>query len=169
MEKYVYLAIAAIATFILYRLSRGAIYVPTDENALRQVAALAKIKPGEKAVDLGAGDGRIVIALAKAGAEAHGYEHNPLLVWIARRRIRKAGLSGRAFVHRKNFWDESLAAFDVIVIFGVGYIMRRLEKKLSGEAKRNARIISHVFKFPDWAPQESKEGVHLYNKQALQE
>ena len=96
--------------FVFFPLGRGAIYDPSSYEETRLMADLAEIAPGEKAADLGSGDGRVLIALAQRGAEAHGYEVNPVLVAIARRNIRSQGLQGKAFVHWGNFWrQESLA------------------------------------------------------------
>ena len=140
----------------------GAIYVPTEKERIKTIIRFAEIKPGEKAVDLGSGDGRLVIALAKAGAEAHGYEINPLLVWKARKDISKAKIENKAFIHWKSFWQEDLSDFDVVVIYGISHIMRRLEKKLKGELKKDARVICNAFNFPNWTQIKKEDGVYLY-------
>ena len=62
------------AIFMILPLIIGAPYVPTAEERVAKMVSLVKVKPHEKAADLGSGDGRIVIALALSGAEAHGYE-----------------------------------------------------------------------------------------------
>jgi ribosomal protein L11 methylase PrmA len=125
---------------------------------------LAKIKKGDKAVDLGSGDGRIVIALAKAGAEAHGYEINPFLVWYSRYKIKKAGLKGKAFIHRKSFWKINFKQFDVIMMFQFHTIMDKLKKKLKKELKPKARVVSYYWKFPKWKPNKKIDNIYLYKK-----
>lgn len=140
----------------------GAIYVPTGKGTVKKILSLAKVKPGERAVDLGSGDGRLVIALAQAGAEAHGYEINPLLVFLARRNIRKAGLSGKAFIYWKSFWKEDFSKFDVVVVFGIAHIMKRLEEKLKKEIKADARVVSNGFPLPTWPQSERDSCVYLY-------
>jgi ribosomal protein L11 methylase PrmA len=165
MSGFLYLAVAAFGLFMLWRLSRGAMYVPIDGIALTKVLDFARVRHGEKAADLGAGDGRIVIALAKAGAQAHGFEHNPILVWIGRYRIRAAGLKGRAFMHHGNFWNIDLAPFDIVTVFGVGYIMAKLERKVIAEARPGARIVSRIFTFPSLVSEKASDGVHLYIKE----
>jgi len=142
----------------------GAVYLPSDKEKVKTIIRLAEIKPGEKVVDLGSGDGVLVIALAKAGAEAHGYEINPLLVLIARKNISKARIGNKAFIHWKSFWNEDLSGFDVVVIYGINYIMGRLEKKLRGELKKDARVVSNAFNFPGWPQIKKEEGVYLYKK-----
>jgi len=145
-------------------LFKGAIYLPTSKRTVKKMVELANIKPGEIAVDLGSGDGRLVIALAKAGAEAHGYEINPLLVFLARRNIRKARFKGKAFIHFKNFWKEDFSQFDIVTIFGIGYAMESLEQKLKKELKIGARVVSNTFPFPNWQYIKRGDTAFLYQK-----
>jgi len=158
--SFVFLFLIFTNPFIFW----GAIFVSSKEEKIKKIIELAEIKSGEKAADLGAGDGRLVIALAKKGAEAHGYEINPLLVWQARRNINKAGLGGKAFIHWKNFWREDLSRFDIIIVYGIGYIMKKLEEKLRKELKNNARVVSNAFCFPTWPQIKKEDGVYLYRK-----
>ncbi len=117
------------------------------------------IKPGEKVLDLGSGDGKIVIAAANRGADAIGYEINPLLVWISRWRLK-----GKGKVETANFWKKDLRDFDAIIIFGVSYVMKGLEEKLRKELKPGARVVTNYFTFPDWKPSQTKEGINVYIK-----
>jgi hypothetical protein len=161
-------AIAFVAVSVLW--GRGAVYVPADRRVVRKMIELAKVEPGDKAVDLGSGDGRIVIALARAGAETHGFEINPFLVWLARKKIRQAGLSQKAFIHWKSFWGQNLAKYNVITVYGVDYIMRRLEKKLEKElalksrreSYNNTRVVSYLFEFPQKKRLDQRKSVYLY-------
>ncbi|HEX9503161.1 MAG TPA: 50S ribosomal protein L11 methyltransferase [Patescibacteria group bacterium] len=130
---------------------KGAPFVPTDKLTLERMIMLAEIKPGEKLADLGSGDGRIIIAAAKAGAIAYGFEINPLLVLWSRYKIKKAGLADRAFVHWKSFWRVDFTPFDVVMLFGITGIMARLGQKLKAELKPGSRVISNIFKFPNWS------------------
>ena len=66
----------------------GAPYVATTSLALKKTLELIGPLQGKTAADLGSGDGRVVIALAKAGANAIGFETNPFLVWRSRRGIK---------------------------------------------------------------------------------
>jgi len=148
--------------FLLYLLWIGAPYIPTKKSGVEKILECCGIRPGMKAADIGSGDGRIVIALARAGAIAHGYEINPLLVWWSRVKIRQAGLDGRAFIHRKNLWSADFSSFDVVTVFGVFHIMRRLETKLRRELKPGARAVSIGFEFPTWLAAEKHDGIFVY-------
>lgn len=152
------------SVWILFWLSRGAFFVPMPRAAVPRVISLLALQKGEKAVDVGSGDGRLLIALAEAGAEAHGFEHNLLLVWRSRRAIIKAGLSERTFAHWSDFWKEDFSRFDAVTIYGIPYIMRRLQKKLRAELRSGARVVSYAFPFPNWQPVSSDNRVFLYQQ-----
>lgn len=142
----------------------GAIYVPTTQKRVEKMVELLKIKPGQIAVDLGAGDGRLVIALAKAGAKAYGCEVNPFLVSLAKKNIKKAGLEGKAFVVCRSLWREDLSNFDVIAVYGMRHMMKGLEKKFERELKPGVKIISNYFTFPEWKPEIEEDNIYLYIK-----
>jgi cyclopropane fatty-acyl-phospholipid synthase-like methyltransferase len=156
--------ILALDLAVLWFVLRGAPFIPTKREGLERILKLARVKPGSKALDLGSGDGRIVIALAKAGAEAHGVENNPFLVWWSRRKIRRAGLEGRAFIHRADLWGYDCSAFDTVTLFGITHIMRRLGAKLDRELEPGARVVSIAFRFPRWEPVEQDGLVFAYVK-----
>lgn len=150
--------------FLLMTIVKGAPFMTSGKNPIRRIIALAEIKPGQKAADLGSGDGRIVIAMARAGAIAHGYEINPLLVWWSRRKIVREGLSGKAFIHQKSFWNEDFSSFDLISIYGIGYIMKDLEEKLRRELPQGAKVAANAFEFPNWQYAKRDNGIFLYEQ-----
>lgn len=150
--------------FFLWPFLFGAPFEPTDEKKIKKMIRLVRIKKGEKAVDLGSGDGRIVIALARAGAEAHGYEINPFLVLISKWNIKKAGLGGKAFIHWGSFWNANFRNYKIVLLFQFSTIMNRLEKKLKKELKKGSRVVSYYWKFPNWKPSKKIENIWLYKK-----
>ena len=142
----------------------GAPFVPTPKNTLNIMIKLADVKPGERAVDLGSGDGRIVIALAKAGARAHGFEINPLLVVVSKWRIWRAGLSGKAFIHWANLFSIDFSEYEIVTVYGLMGVMKKLENKIKNNLPVGGRIVSHAFKFPNWHFVTNEEAVFLYKK-----
>jgi hypothetical protein len=148
--------------FVFFPLGRGAIYDPSSQEEARVMADLAEVRPGAKAADLGSGDGRVVIALARRGAEAHGYEVNPILVLISRRNIRQQGLAGRAFIHWGNFWQRDLSRYELITVFQVGFVMARLEAKLKHDLAHGSCVVSHYWRFPTLKPEMSKGNIYRY-------
>jgi hypothetical protein len=166
METIIVLAVLGIGFylvfFVFFPLGRGAIYDPSTMEQTRRMVEMAGVAVGEKAVDLGSGDGRVVIALARLGAEAHGYEINPVLVARSRRAIAEAGLSKKARIHWGSFWRADLSGFDVVTTFQVGFIMGRLEAKLRRELSPSARIVSHHWRFPGLRAEHIGDDMYVY-------
>ena len=151
-----------ILVTILLPMILGAPFVPIEKTVLKRMIVLLQVKPGDKAVDLGSGDGRVVIELARAGAKAQGYEINPFLVLASHKNIKNAGMSGQASVRWKNFWNQDFSSFQIITLFGMPHMMKKLQEKLARELKPGARVISHQFMFPDWSISQQESQLYLY-------
>lgn len=139
-------------------------FVTTSSDSLKTIRELADFQPGKTVVDLGSGDGRVALELAKADFKVTGYEIKPELVERAKKRAEELHLTARAHFYCKDFWTEDLSSFDVIYIYGMGSIMGRLEKKLEEEMKPGARFISNVFRLPHWKVKKQKDYLALYIK-----
>ena len=160
-------------TFLLFIVSqlaqviamlRGAPFVRIKKEDLQSLLEfVGKIHP-ERAVDLGSGDGAIVIALAKIGIESHGYEIDPILVWYSRLRIHRLGLQRIASIHWRSFWNIDLSPFPVITAYILPTYMRELEQKLERELSPNASFLSNRCPLPTWKPVERKSDVYWYYK-----
>ena len=153
-----YLIISIVAIFFIATLFFGAPFVPSKNKTVKNIVEFSNAQEGQKVADLGAGDGRIIIAFARRGIEAHGFEINPFLVLAARRKIKKENLEDKAIMHWKSFWGADLSSFDISVIYGFSHIMARLEKKLQKELKSGAKVVASVFSFPKWK-HEKKQGI----------
>jgi cyclopropane fatty-acyl-phospholipid synthase-like methyltransferase len=164
MIIYFILGIILLFIFLFWASSFlfGAPFQPSSTRAVRDIIELSEVKKGQKIVDLGSGDGKIVIEFAKKGAEAHGFEINLFLVWISRIRIRKLGLQNNAFIHWGNFLRQNFSEFDTIISFQFIHFMPDLEKKLRRELRRGAKVISNTWKFPNWKPKKKLGHVYLY-------
>ena len=156
------LAAFFLVFYVFFPLGRGAIYVSSTREKTLLIAELSGVVPGERAADLGSGDGRVVIALARRGAETHGFEVNPVLVLLSRRNVRRAGLQGRAFIHWKSFWRADLSRFDVLTLFQGSFVMRRLEAKVRKELAPGARVVSDYWGFPAMTPESVHGTVFCY-------
>ena len=162
---YVVMALL-VGVFIVYTVISmviGAPFVPMDRRNVDEMMRLARIGSGDRVADLGSGDGRVLIAAARAGAMAEGWEINPLLWLWSLLRIRLAGVAGEAKVHLGSYWQRPMGDKDVITLFLIHPQMPRMEKKLRAELKPGARVVSYAFRFPSWPPAAKNEkGMYLY-------
>lgn len=158
---YVVVMVGAIVLAYLLGLLNGALYIPTDRQMTEDMLDVAGLHPEDTLVDLGSGDGRLVITAAKRGIPSVGYEINPVLVWLSRRRAKKEGVSMLATFHWKDFWNVDLSPYSVVMVFGIGHIMGRLEKKLGKELKPGSRVVCNLFAFPNLEGKK-ENGVFVY-------
>lgn len=140
----------------------GAPFATTKEKHLETMLKLADLDKAKSIVDLGSGDGRLVIQTAKQGKKAKGYEINPYLAWKSNKQIKKLGLQNLASVSKQSFWHINLKDFDVIFIFGIGRIMPALEKKILEEVNPGTKIISNYFQLPNLKPKVVENNIYLY-------
>ena len=115
--------------------------------------ALAGTGPRDYVVDLGSGDGRIVIAAAKLfGARGLGVDIDPMLIELSRRNALRAGVAERAvFEERDALWTD-LSRATVVTIYLLPSLIDRLQPKLLDELRPGARIVSHAFAMKGWKP-----------------
>lgn len=95
-----------------------------------------------------------MIAAAKEGFTAVGYELNPWLVWYSRYRAWREGVQDLAKFYISDLWKVTFSQYSNVVIFGVPQMMPQLEKKLELELEVDARVIACRFPFPHWTPDQ---------------
>jgi precorrin-6B methylase 2 len=160
------LSLIALGLLLLFGLTvfRGAPYVPAHKRSIEIALDLLNLQPGDLVVDLGSGDGSILIAAAKRGLRAQGYEINLLLCLITWFRARR--FDGRVRVLWRDLWPAQLPANTKgIFIFSGGPFMKRLARKLEAEATRlqkPLRVVSYGFALPGYKPQKSHSGMQLF-------
>ena len=139
-------------------------FVPSSDDRLFTMLELAAIKPGYRVADLGSGDGKIILAMAKLGAEAHGFEIDPGRVNLTQKKIEEELLENKAFIHHQDLWGVDVSNFDIVTIYGITSIMKRLEEKLKREIKNSCRVLSNGFTFPTWPHVFEKNHIYVYSK-----
>ncbi|NXY59524.1 F173A methyltransferase, partial [Callaeas wilsoni] len=129
--------------------------VPYQPSSPRQVAnalALLRGRSG-KTVDLGSGDGRLVLEAYKQGLRpALGYELNPWLLCLANYRAWKAGYRGKVSFLKKDLWKVNLSDCHNVIVFLAPSVKPPLATKLLAELPDDARVVAGRFPFPSWSP-----------------
>jgi len=157
------MALAAFAAWIIWPFLIGTGWLPSPMKMVRRMLEMAEVKPGDTLYDLGAGDGRIVITAAEEfGARAVGVEADPLRLLWSRLRIRMAGLEDRASVLWGNFFHTDLGDATVVTIYQRRGTNNDLREKLERELKPGARVVSYMFSFDGWRPEEVDEDSRVY-------
>ena len=133
------------------------VYVPTPPRVVDAMLEIAGVKQSDVVYDLGAGDGRIVIAAAKKyGARGVGIELDPALVQKATANAAAAGVSDRVRFVTQNLFASDVSEATVVTLYLLQSINERLRPKLVRELKPGTRVVSHVFNMgPEWPPQKT--------------
>jgi membrane-associated phospholipid phosphatase len=138
----------------------GAPYLPTLTPQVRLALELAGLQPGQTLLELGCGDGKVLIAAAEQGLQAVGYELNPLLVVIAWLRTRR--YHGKVKVIWGNFWRQPWPPVEAIFVFLLPKYMQKLDKKVMQYSTKPVKLISCAFEIPHKPADATKKGVYLY-------
>ncbi|XP_067109650.1 ATP synthase subunit C lysine N-methyltransferase isoform X2 [Osmerus mordax] len=145
-------------------------FVPATSAQVENVLRVLQSRSGSL-VDIGSGDGRIVIAAAKTGFRAAGFELNPWLVWYSRYSAWREGVHRSTSFHISDLWKVSFAQYSNVVIFGVPQMMDQLEDKLERELQSSAKVVACRFPFPTWVPDatagEGIDTVWVYNAETF--
>jgi SAM-dependent methyltransferase len=164
MLLHVLLGLAVVALVSTYLSTLwGAPWAPTPLDRVDRLLRLAEVQPGETVVDLGAGDGRIVIRAARRfGARAIGVEIDPLRWAIANMVIRLGGLAGQAQVVQGDMFAYDLREADVVTLYLLDGTNQRLRRHLAEGLRPGARIVSHRYRLDGWTPVAVDEEHQLF-------
>jgi len=131
-------------------------YVQTPMEIVERMLRMAQVKKGDYLIDLGSGDGRIVIEAAKRGARALGVDIDPNLVRHATENAQKAGVADRTQFMVKDIFETDLSAASVVAFYLLPDFNAKLLPKLLA-LKPGTRIVSHDGGIGDWPPDERLE------------
>lgn len=125
----------------------GAPFLPTLKPQRQQALDLLNLKPGQLFVDLGSGDGTMLVLAARRGLRAVGYEINPFLFAYSWLRTRRYGR--RVKVKLKSFWRADLSKADGVFVFLITHHMKHLDELLSSKkGGRKLKVVSNSFQIP---------------------
>jgi hypothetical protein len=129
-------------------------WVPTPPALVEKMLDIAHLTPHDRLVDLGSGDGVIVIAAARRGARARGIEYDRRLVELSKRRAREAGVTTRTKFVRGDIFETDFSDASVVTTFLLPSMNFRLRPTFLA-MKPGTRIVSNTFGIADWQPDET--------------
>ena len=152
------LAMSVLIGFVVFF---GPPYVPTLRRNMDAALDLLELKPGQTMLDLGSGDGRVLVAAAKRGVNVVGIELSPVLViisWLRTRRYRK-----QVRIIWGNYFQVKWPPAGAIFTFMIPRQMSRLDKAIERWRKGPVRLASFAFAIPGKKPSYTRNGVFLYH------
>jgi SAM-dependent methyltransferase len=127
-------------------------FITTPDHVTLAMLRLAAVDAKDRIIDLGSGDGRIVITAARRfGASGLGVEIVPDLVAQSRANARKAGVADRAEFREQDLFTTDLSPFSVITMYLLQEVNLQLRPKLLA-LKPGTRLVSHDWDMGDWRP-----------------
>lgn len=127
-------------------------YVPTPQEVVERMLDIGKVGPQDYLIDLGSGDGRIVVTAAKKyGTRGYGVDLNPQRIEEANENARAAGVTDKVAFYQRDLFETDLAQATVITMYLLPQVNLMLRPRLL-ELKPGTRIVSHDFSMNDWQP-----------------
>lgn len=146
---------------------KDVIWLPTLQELTDTMLDMAKVTAADYVIDLGSGDGRLVIAAAKRGATALGIEYEPRLVEFSRRAAAKEGVSAKAAFEEGDIFKSDFSKATVLTLFLENELNLALRPKIL-DMKPGTRVVSNTFNMADWEPDQTvrTELIHPVSRKA---
>lgn len=135
---------------------KDVVWVPTSQALVDRMLDMAGLTPKDHLVDLGSGDGRLVITAAKRGATARGIEYNADMVALSRRAAQAEGVANRARFDQGDIFKSDFSNATVVTLFLLPDLNLRLRPTLLN-MKPGTRVVSNTFTMDDWEPDETAQ------------
>lgn len=142
------------------------VYVPTPQEVVDEMLALAKVTKDDVIYDLGSGDGRIPITAAqKFGTRGIGIDINPERIKEANANAQKAGVTDRVKFLNQDLFTTNISEATVVTLYLLPRLNVKLRPQLFKQLKPGTRVVSHDFDMGEWKPDrvvKTQEGSTIY-------
>ena len=135
---------------------KDVVWVPTRPALAERMLDLGGITARDFVMDLGSGDGRLVIAAAKRGARALGVEYEPEMVALARRNAAEAGVAERAQFIQGDMFLADISKATALVLFLLPSNLNRLVPKFL-ELPAGTRIVNNTYRIDNWDEEQTSD------------
>jgi len=140
-------------------------FLPSAEDAVAEFVKLAKLGPTDVVLDVGSGDGRVLVKVCQSHPQAKGIglEKLPDLCAKARTACDTAGISGRVAIHQVDFLTQDVSSqikdATVVYLYLLPDAMLHVGRLLAQHLRVGARIITYTFKLPGWGDEKAASMV----------
>jgi len=132
-------------------------YVPSPEGVVSQMLDMADVGPDDALIDMGSGDGRIVLTAVKLrGARGLGIEIQEPLVALSNAAAKREGIADRARFVRQDLFKTDVSSATVVTLYLLPDTVNMLSDKLRRELKPGTRVLSHDYPIAGWLPEAWK-------------
>ena len=133
-------------------------YVPSPSSVVADMLTLAEVGPKDFVIDLGSGDGRIVLTAAKVfGARGFGVDINEKLVKEANEAAQVQGIADRAKFTIQDLFKTDIRQATVLTMYLLPNTVNMLKDKLLSELNPGTRILSHDYPLSGWIPEQYRQ------------
>jgi Methyltransferase domain len=133
----------------------GGPYVPTPQIVVEHMLRMANVGPKDFVVDLGSGDGVIVLTAAREHkARGYGVDIDAALVKQSNAEAKRLGVDDRAAFYVQDVFKADLSKATVITLYLLPSMMVNLRPKIFLESRPGTRVVSHDYNFDDWQPDD---------------
>ena len=130
-------------------------WIPTEQALVDVMMDMARVTPQDYLIDLGSGDGRVVITAAKRGARALGVEYNPDMVFLAKRNAVRENVSDKAEFIQGDLFETDFSEATVVALFLRTDLNLKLRPRILN-MKPGVRVVSNSFPMGEWVPEQTE-------------
>ncbi|OGA20686.1 MAG: hypothetical protein A3I02_13900 [Betaproteobacteria bacterium RIFCSPLOWO2_02_FULL_67_26] len=163
MRRRVLMAIAALPAARVVQAQDGDLelkrtggpYVPTPQVVVDEMLRIGRVGPGDFVVDLGSGDGVIVLTAAvKLKARGFGVDIDPELVTQSNNEAKIRGVADRAAFHVQDVFKADISKATVVTLYLLPNMMLDLRPKILADLRPGTRVVAHDYHFGEWLPDD---------------
>ncbi len=154
----------AVTSALADTVKRDVVYVPTPQEVVNRMMDMVAVKPTDFVMDLGCGDGRMVVTAAQRGARGFGVDIDPQRIKEANENAEAAKVTDKVTFKVGNLFAESIEKADVLAMYLLTELNLRLRPKILSEMKPGSRVVSHAFDMGEWEPDahDVVDGKQIY-------
>lgn len=134
---------------------KDVVWVPTTDAMVQKMLDHAKVTAQDFVMDLGSGDGRMIIAAAKRGARGLGVEFNADMVDFAKKRAAEAGVADKAQFVQGDMYEADVSRATVLALFLLPHNLEKLVPKFL-ELPAGTRIVANTYWVRDWTADDTQ-------------
>lgn len=128
-------------------------YVPTPQIVVDEMLKLAGVTAKDFVIDLGSGDGRMIITAARSfSASGVGVDIDAKLVNLSNKQATSDGVGDRAKFIEQDMFKADISKATVVTLYVLPDFMEKLRPKLMAELKPGTRIVAHDYYMSEWYP-----------------